>query len=477
MVAGVQGVPHRRLPQRQHGDARGQAAQAREQGLAPARHEEHRRRQHVEEVAVAQRAAAAVPVVGDQPQEEELRGGQRAEAQKALARARAAQHEQRHSQGHGEEVGHDAAEAPDPEIGQVAQVRGAELLGRARRLGPARGIDAPPLHARSDLVGAHPDAAVAEGHAVRLERELRVEGLALGPALVVPLAGHGPVGRVQQRRRAEHHGPAAQAFEQPRPGPVAAQAGDQRRHSQRQRHQHVGRLGVDRQAEQRRRQRGPAAAPGQKRAGDHAQVEGFGRQPHQVQRRHGAEDQHDRRGQRQRGHGLAAQLDVGRAQCQSQRQGVEQQQAARAEDRDQGRGRQRIGERLGVVDGALVVPQAPHPREAGRRVEAQAARGALQKDALRAAGELAPAAEHVARLVAQVVVFGQAVGHGVVRGPVAPELAAAQPRQVGAEGGRAQADHQQAEDDARGALAHSQPASRYDAAVRATPSSSGTRGA
>jgi hypothetical protein len=49
--------------------------------------------------------------------------------------------------------------------------------------------------------------------------------------------------------------------------------------------------------------------------------------------------------------------------------------------------------------------------------------------------------------------------------------------EVHAERGDEQARHDQAQDQARAALAHSQPASRYDAAVRAMPASRSTCGA
>jgi hypothetical protein len=155
------------------------------------------------------------------------------------------------------------------------------------------------------------------------------------------------------------------------------------------------------------------------------------------------------------GRGGAAQDRVAEEERGAQGQRVGQQEAARAEELHERRGGDGIGERLGKVDPRVVRAHAPDPGEAARPVPTQAAAGPLQEDALRARGDLAPDAEDVPGLVAQVAVLGQAPGHGVVRGSVPPELRQLDPPDEGDEQGR---DH--AQRDAGGAIRQIQPASR-----------------
>ena len=91
MVAGSARVTHRREEQRQEEDRREGETPGHDPPLPPARHEEQKRWEHIEEVAVSHRSAAAIPVVRDDPDVGE--GGQEDcdEGEPALARARAHQ--------------------------------------------------------------------------------------------------------------------------------------------------------------------------------------------------------------------------------------------------------------------------------------------------------------------------------------------------------------------------------------------------
>ena len=163
VAPGSERVTDRGREHRRQEDARRQQAGEREPRPAPRRHQEQEARQDSQEVAVADRSAAAVPVVRDDPDVGEPRQGDRDDAEPPDAIARADHEKEPERDERREEVGEHAAEAAEPEVAEVEQQRLADLARVARR--PARGghlLFVLPCDERPDLVGRHPDAGVVE---------------------------------------------------------------------------------------------------------------------------------------------------------------------------------------------------------------------------------------------------------------------------------------------------------------------------
>jgi hypothetical protein len=474
-------VTDRGREHRRQEDTRRQQAGEREPRPAARRHQEQEARQDSQEVAVADRSAAAVPVVRDDPDVGEPRQGDRDDAEPPHAIARADHEKEPQRDERREEVGEHAAEAAEPEVAEIEQQRLADLARVARR--PARGghlLFVLPRDERPDLVGRHPDAGVVERVARRVEWKAAVEGLALA-ALVVELTGEGGVERVERAGCEGQHGPAPERFPEPAsergPEPALACRRQQRLEPQRRRHQHVGRLQVARDAEEQCRKERPPGRPRREPGRDEGEAEDLGRRPHEIDRHDGEQAECYRRGERGAGRvATPPQHRERQPQRRRQQEAVGQRQPARSQQQDERRREQRVDERLGVVEPRLLGPHAPQPRESGSAVESDGAARALQEETLRAVRIFGADAREVARVVAQVAIVSEAPGHRVIRRAVAPELAPRGARQVDRERSQAERERQQRECDSCVALAHSHPAARYHAAVRATPSSRPTFG-
>ena len=319
---------------------------------------------------------------------------------------------------------------------------------------------------------------------MRFEGEAVVEGLSLAP-LVVGLARDGGVQPVERQRGQPEDDPATGRLAETRPEigeRLATQRGKERRQPEGNREEEVRGLRVGCDTEEYGGDEGPAATPGHESGRDHGQAENLGRRPEQVEGGYGAQEQHE--AQSERGawrrapppQGLEAQPER-----QAETKGVGQHQAPGAEHADEGSGQQGVGERLREVEPLLLRGHAAEPRKPAVPIEAEAAMGALQEQPLRTGRELAAGAQDVPGLVAQVEILGQAPRHQVVRGAVAPELTLRQARQIRRESPAHQGHDHQADQRPRHAVlpgtAHNQPASRYQSAVRAIPSSTSTFGA
>ncbi len=357
----------------------------------------------------------------------------------------------------GKIVGHGAAEASHPPVPEVAGEGQADLPRIPERPGAARGERLVlPFHQRAELVGRRPGPAVAERHpravGARVFREEVREGLALA-ALVVHLAGERDVDREQPDHDGGQRDAAPDRLPEGLP-PVAAPA-QERLDPQRQGQEQVVRLRVGRDAQDHGREERPASTPREQARRHDAEREHLGRGPQDVDGAHRREE--ERESAREGGaRGRApAQLRVGHDQREAQRERVDDQEPARAEEPHERRRGQRVRERLREVDPRLVLRHAVDPREARRPVPRQPPARPLQEDPLGPGGELAADAEEVAGLVAEVAVLGQAPGHRVVGRPVPPEL-----RQPDAPGADEQRGHHERQHAARGALAHSHPARR-----------------
>ncbi len=181
------------------------------------RREEQETRQQAQEVAVPHRSAAAVPVVGDDPDVGEPGERDRGESEPAGAVPRPAGEEEGERQHGREEVRGRPSEAAHPKVAEVPGKRLADLGRVARR--PARRRDlllVAPGHEGAQLVRRHPHAAVVEGRAARVERKAAVEGLALA-TLVVELAGEGGVQPIQARRGQHEDAAATKRLAEPAP--------------------------------------------------------------------------------------------------------------------------------------------------------------------------------------------------------------------------------------------------------------------
>ena len=434
MIAGTEGVGHGRGENGGEPE-RTERTRGGHRPLRSARDEEDRQREQVQEVAVADRAPAAIPVVGDRPYIEEVGESQGRHRQPAGHGAGPAGEEEDERDEGREEIQEHPRVASDPEIAQVAEEGGAHLGPGARR-SPAprrlarRRAGSALFHGRPQLVGRGPDAAVSEGHGLGLEGKRAVECLALA-ALVVHLAGDCLVrSKERPHRGRDHRRPERGSSEAFREGGIPAP--EKGLHAEGQREQHVVGLRVRGQPDEDRRQQRPLAPPGHESGGDEGEVEQLRLGPDEVQRRDGSQEEQQRGGQRARGRALPPQLRVREDDGQREAEGVGDEQAARAEELHERRppdstageplSRDRIQERLREIDAGLLFPDAPQPRKAGRAVPDETSARPLQEDALRARGKLAPDADDVARFVAQVAVLGQAPGHGVIGGAVGPEL-------------------------------------------------------
>ena len=180
-------------------------------GGPPTRKEHEAERHEVHEVAVADRAPAPVPVVGDQQDVAQPRDHESGEGKPAVSLTRTREQEEKGGRHDAREVRESAPKAAHPEVAEVQPERPPQLRrGPDRRHPHSLLVLVAAGHERAEVIGRHPHAGRVEAHP-GIEGIPVVERLALA-SLVVELPRREPGEAEAAGHHHGDHGAAARRF-------------------------------------------------------------------------------------------------------------------------------------------------------------------------------------------------------------------------------------------------------------------------